>query len=826
MKKYLLIVLSFTTLGYSQRFSTTEIENRVEELLQKMTLEEKIEMIGGVGFETKAIERLKIPSLKMTDGPMGVRWGKATSFPSGIMMAATFNLKLIEKVGSAIAKEVKAVGRHVILGPCVNIARIPMGGRNFESFGEDPYLTSRMAVSYINGVQKENVAATIKHFAVNNQEFERMFVNTIVDERTLNEIYFPHFKAGVTEAKVLCVMAAYNKLNGSYCSENDYLLKKTLKDKWGFEGIVMSDWGAVHSTEETFKNGLDLEMPTGMFLNMETLLEKFKKNALDEEILNDKVRRILRVMFKIGLFDKYEYDSTKLNCKEHQELARKIAEEGIVLLKNERNLLPLDLEQLKSVAVIGPTSNVAVTGGGGSSFVTPFRFVTPLEALKHKLEPRVKIHFAQGTVLTGTIQTIPSEVLFVDKETGENGLRGEYFDNKDLSGEPIITRIDKIMNFSWGWNGPFENFPRDNFSVRWEGYIKLENTGEMTIDISSDDGIRLYIDDKIVIDDWNAHAEKVNSYTMKIEASKFYKIKLEYYENGGDAIIRMGLRNHDNKILEEAIEAAKKSDVALIFVGTNFSYESEGFDRENLSLPKNQDELIQKIIEVNPNTVVILTTGSPVLMTQWIEKVPALIELWFAGEEIGNAIASVLLGEVNPSGKLPMTFPVNWEDCSAYNSYKKESGITRYDDGIFVGYRHFDKNGINPLFPFGFGLSYTAFEYFDLKINKSKFSKNEEIEISFKVKNTGNVKGKEVPQLYISDPICSAERPIRELKRFTKIELIPNEIKEVKFILNDEDFKFYDVSLHDWKIEKGEFIISIGRSSHDIPLQCVVEYIE
>lgn len=740
-------------------------------------------------------------------------------------MAATFNLELIEKVGSAIAKEVKAVGRHVILGPCVNIARIPMGGRNFESFGEDPYLTSRMAVSYINGVQKENVAATIKHFAVNNQEFERMFVNTIVDERTLNEIYFPHFKAGVTEANVLCVMAAYNKLNGFYCSENDYLLKKTLKDKWGFEGIVMSDWGAVHSTEETFKNGLDLEMPTGMFLNKETLLEKFEKNALDEEILNDKVRRILRVMFKIGLFDKYEYDSTKLNCKEHQELARKVAEEGIVLLKNERNLLPLDLEKIKSIAVIGPTSNVAVTGGG-SSFVTPFRVITPLEALKNKLEPKVKIHFAQGTVLTGTIQTIPSEVLFVDKETRENGLRGEYFDNKDLRGEPIITRIDKIMNFSWGWNGPFENFQRDNFSVRWEGYIKLENTGEMIIDISSDDGIRLYIDDKIVIDDWNDHAEKVNSYTMKFEAGKFYKIKLEYYENGGDAVIRMGLRYHDNKILEEAIEAAKKSDVALIFAGTNFSYESEGFDRENLLLPKNQDELIQKIIEVNPNTVVILTTSSPVLMTQWIEKVPVLIELWFAGEEIGNAIASILLGEVNPSGKLPITFPVNWEECSAYNSYKKESGITRYDDGIFVGYRHFDKNGINPLFPFGFGLYYTTFEYFDLKINKSKFSKDEEIEISFKVKNTGNVKGKNVPQLYISDPICSAERPIRELKRFTKIELNPNEIKEVKFILNDEDFKFYDVSLHDWKIEKGEFIISIGRSSRDIPLQCVVEYIE
>lgn len=346
------IVVNFILLTfYSAIFSQSEdVEMKIQSLINELTLEEKIDLISGTGFETKPIDRLGIPSLKMSDGPVGVNRGKSTAFPSGILMAATFDPDLIQKVGKAIAEETKAHGRNVILGPCVNIARLPMGGRNFESFGEDPYLTSRITVSYIKGVQSENVAATVKHYAVNNQENNRMFVDAIVSERALNEIYFSAFKAAVKEADVLAVMAAYNKLNGFYCSENEYLLKKKLKDEWNFQGLVMSDWGAVHSVEPTFKNGLDLEMPYGKFLNRNNLLRKIKNGELSEDELNEKIRRILRVMFRIGLFDKYEYDSTKLNNDEHKKLALDVAKEGMVLLKNDENILPLDLSKIKSIA--------------------------------------------------------------------------------------------------------------------------------------------------------------------------------------------------------------------------------------------------------------------------------------------------------------------------------------------------------------------------------------------------------------------------------------------------------------------------------------------
>jgi beta-glucosidase len=811
------LIIILNAILFSQK--PNNIELRIDGLLKQMTLEEKIDLLGGTGFETKPIDRLGIPSLNMCDGPLGVVRGQSTAFPSGILMGATWNPELIFKLGSALAEEVKAKGRHVILGPCVNIARLPMGGRNFESFGEDPYLTSSIAVDYIKGVQKENVAATIKHFAVNNQEHERMFVDVQVDERALNEIYFPAFKAAVEEANVFAVMSAYNKLNGHYCSENEYLLKRKLKDEWNFDGLVMSDWGAVHSSIPTFNNGLDLEMPEGKYLNKDSLFDKLKSGELSQVLLDDKIRRILRVMFSIGLFDEYKYDPANLNSDEHKQLALEVAKEGIVLLKNQNNILPLKIDQLKSVAVIGPTSNIAVTGGGGSSKVSPFYEISPLEALKQKIGDKIKLNFAQGITINGTIKPVKPEFLYTDITGNENGLTGEYFTNKNLEGEPFKVRVDTIINFSWDWETPFADFPGDKFSVRWSGYLKVDKTDNYTIDVSSDDGVRLYLDEKLIIDDWSDHAEMTNSYSTNLEAGKFYKIKLEFYENGGAAICRLGLRKADSDLFDDAITAAKSSDVALVFVGTNYTYESEGFDRQNLILPQNQDELIKKVWEANPKTIVILTTGSPVLMNQWIDKVPAVLESWFAGEQIGNAIAEIILGETNPSGKLPVTFPMRWEDCSAYETYKKEEGISQYTDGIFVGYRHFEKNKIKPLFPFGYGLSYTQFEYSDIKVTKDKFSADDSISVSFKVKNIGALKGKEVAQLYISDPVCSVERPVKELKRFAKIELNPGEQKEISFNIYPKDLMFYDKV---WKIERGEFILMVGGSSSDIKLKTSV----
>ena len=799
------------------------IEERVDDLLKRMTLEEKIDMLGGTGFETKAIERLGIPPLNMTDGPLGVRWDNSTALPSGILLGATWNPDIVTEFGKVLATETKAKGRHVILAPCVNIARIPMGGRNFESFGEDPFLTSRITVNYIKGVQEENVAATVKHFAANNQEHQRDFVNTIVDERTLNEIYFPAFKSAVEEANVLAVMCAYNKLNGPYCSENDYLLIDVLKNIWKFNGLVMSDWGAVHTSIPVFNSGLDLEMPTGYYLNKETLLEKIKNDELSEAKLNDKVKRILRVMFTIGLFDpdydRDKYDSTKINTAKHKKVALDVAKDGIVLLKNENSILPLDLNKIKSIAVIGPNSRVAVTGGGGSSMVVPFGSVSPLEALQNKIGDKVKINFAQGSMIDGDTNPIDPKFLFVDKDEKENGLKGEYFTNMNLEGEPARLNIDKIISFIWNDKGPFEDFQKDNFSVRWTGYIKPDKSDKYTFDVSSDDGVRLYIDDKLVINDWNDHAVLTNSYTMELNAGQLYKIKLEYYEKGGGAIVKFGWRKPNDQLIVDALNTAKSSDVAIVFAGTNYNYESEGFDRKDLILPNEQDELIKKVAEVNPNTIVVLTTGSPVLMNEWLDKVDGLVEAWFAGEQAGNAIADILLGETNPSGKLPMTFPMKWEDCSAFNTYKKEDGTTRYEDGIYVGYRHFEKNNIQPLFPFGFGLSYTTFRYNDLKLSSKEINQNDKLTVSLNLKNTGKVKGSEIVQLYVRDIQASVDRPVKELKGFKKVSLNPGEEKNVEFTIDKKELSFFDPKLKDWTAESGEFEILIGSSSQDIKLK-------
>lgn len=799
--------------------SSLPIDQRVEDLLSRMTLEEKIDMLGGTGFATKPIERLEIPELNMADGPLGVRWGNATAFPSGIMMAATWNPEIISKLGSAIANETKAHKRHVILAPCVNIARLPMGGRNFESFGEDPHLTSRFAVEYIKGVQKENIAATVKHFAVNNQEHERDFINTIVDERTLNEIYFPAFKAAVEEADVLAIMSAYNKLNNHWCSENEYLLVTKLKSEWNFRSLVMSDWGAVHSTEPTFNSGLDLEMPVGRYLNKETILTKVQSGELKESELNDKIRRVLYVMFKIGLFDNYKYDESKLNTEEHKQTALDVAKEGIVLLKNENSILPLDLTKIKSIAVIGPNSSIARTGGGGSSMVSPFYSISPLEALQNKIGTKVKINFAQGCMLNGDSNPIDTKYLFIDEKGNKSGLKAEYYSNINLQGTPVITTVDKQVNFKWEWGSPFENFPADNFSARWSGYIKVDKPGRYEIEVSSDDGVRMYFEDELVINDWNDHAVITNSFTKKLEANKFYKIKLEYYEHGGGAICKLGWRLPDEDLFTEAINAGKNSDVVLFFGGTNYSYESEGYDRKDLSLPGSQDKLINEILKVNNNVIIVIASGSPVLMNSWINNIKGLLQLWFAGEQAGDAIAEVLLGSANPSGKLPITFPQRWEDCSAYNSYLKEHGRTEYSDGIYVGYRHFEKNKIKPLFPFGFGLSYTTFLFEDLNLSSNEINVDDRLKVFLKIKNTGKVSGDEVVQLYIRDINSSVDRPGKELKAFKKIHLTPEEEKIVSFEIDKDDLSFFDIQTSTWIAEPGEFMILIGNSSDNILLQ-------
>jgi beta-glucosidase len=788
---------------------------RINDLLNRMTLQEKIDMLGGTGFATKPNKRLGIPELRMSDGPLGVRWDSSTAFPSGICMASTWDTSLINKVGKSIGEELKGKGRDVILGPCVNIARIPMGGRNFESFGEDPYLDSRMAVSYIKGVQSEGVAATVKHFAVNNQEYERMFVDVQISERALNEIYLPTFKASVTEADALCVMAAYNKVNGAYCSENHYLLNQKLKDDWDFKGLVMSDWGAVHTSIPTVQNGLDLEMPFGEFLNEKTLADAVKRGEVNIKTIDDKISRILIVMFKLGLFEhQFSPVPNLINTSEHKEIAYKTAVEGIVLLKNNNNALPLNLENLKSMAVIGPNLPIARTGGGGSSMVTPVYSVSPLEALKNKLPKSIKINYTAGIKLEGDSEPIDGKYFFQPGKN-EHGLFAEYFTNKNLDGKPAVTKFDNQINFNWEDGSPLPDFPKDSFSVRWTGELRAPRTGDFLIDVVSDDGVRFFINDSLIINDWNDHAAQSNTYKTHFEKDKSYKIKLEYYENGGDALVTLGWRSPNDKLIGDAITAAKNSDAVILFIGTSSNFESEGFDRPDLKLPNNQVEFINKIASINKNTIVVLTSGSPILMNDWIDNVNSVVETWFGGDEIGNAITDVLTGIYNPSGKLPVTFPKKWEDCSAYNSYHKLDSVSIYSDGIFVGYRHFDKNKIEPLFPFGYGLSYTKFDYNNINVKSSK----DKFIVSFNLKNTGKVKGTDIPQLYIHDLNPVIEKAPKELKRFSRVELNPGEVKKIKLELTKDDFNYYDAIKHNWKVSPGSYELLIGSSSRDIKLK-------
>jgi len=797
--------------------TTVPIEDRIEDLMSRLTLEEKIDLLGGTGFASKPIERLGIPELRMTDGPLGVRWEKSTAFPSGIAMASTWNPALIRELGAAIGRETKSKDRHVILGPCVNIARIPQGGRNFESFGEDPFLAARMGVDYIKGVQGENVVATVKHFACNNQEHERMYVDTKVDERTLHEIYLPAFKAAVQEADVLALMNAYNKVNGHYCSENDYLLIDVLKKQWGFTGLVMSDWGAVHSSIPTANSGCDLEMPDGKYMNRETLLDAIKNGTVKQSAVDDKVRRLLRVLFKTGLFEKPSLqDDNVPGTKENIEAAYRTEAEAIVLLKNNNNVLPLQLDKIKSLAVIGPNAFTAKTGGGGSSRVDPLDAPSPVDIFKKNLEGKVKLSFAAGVKMPGDTDPIPTECLFTDENT--NGVKGEYFDNTEFSGTPAFTRVDKQISFEWGDGGPKPDFKVNQFSVRWTGKIKPPKTGEYALETTSDDGVRLYIDDELLFENWDDHGPEADKVTIKLEKDKLYNFKLEFYENGGGAVIKLGWQMPDDNIMTDARNKAKNSDAAVIFVGTSENIESEGFDRNNINLPDQQDKLIEEVAKVNKNIIVVITSGSPVTMDKWINKVDGVVEAWFGGQEMSRAIFDVLSGKVNPSGKLPVSFPRRWEDCSAYGLYKAKDSVTVYSDGIYVGYRHFDKKNIEPLFPFGYGLSYTRFTYDGLKLVKD--GKN--VKAVFTIKNTGPKEGMEVAQVYVKDVQAKVERPEKELKGFKKVSLKPGESKTVEVVLDESSFQYYDAAQHKWVLEPGEFQVLVGGNSKELPLKAMM----
>jgi len=811
----LIAVFSPAILLGQSKPASAGIEGRVNELIGRMTLDEKISLLAGVGFDTVEIKRLGIPALRMTDGPAGVRTGQSMSFPSPVALAATFDPQMVYGVGKAIAQEAKAKDKNVLLAPCVNIQRTPFGGRNFESFGEDPYLAARMAVGYIKGVQSENVIATVKHFAANNQEVNRMTIDAKVDERALHEIFFPAFKAAVQEADSWAVMSAYNKLNGYYASENHFLLTDILKNKWQFNGLVMSDWGAVHSTVPTLKHGLDLEMPTDVFLNKSAVRKALEDKQITESDIDSMIHGTLTAMILSGIMGGKGSGPGSLDTPDHRDIALKAARESIVLLQNRQNVLPLDANKIRSIAVIGPNAAVARIGGGGSAEVKPFAAVSPLEGIKRAVG-QIRVNHASGMDVLDDTTPVPSENLRTP-DSSSNGLAAEYFDNMTLDGAPKLTRTDPQLDFHWATGAPAENIPADKFSNRWTGQLVASISGRYAISLASNDGGRLYLDDKLIVDVWGDHATLKGSAVVELRAGEPRKIRVEHYENIGNADLVLGWKLLAESAMNKAVEAAKNADAAVVFVGLSDAVEVETRDRKELGLPKEQEDLIRAVAKANPNTVVVVTSGGPVTMADWVGQIPAVLQAFYYGEEGGNAIADVLFGKISPSGKLPATFLKRWEDSPAYGRYPGDGKTVSYDEGIFVGYRWFDKKNIEADFPFGHGLSYTTFKYSNLKLVPGKDGSS--LAVQFDIENNGGRDGAEAAQIYIQDLESSVPRPAKELKGFQKVFLKAGEKKTISIPLDFNAFAFYDTAKKSWVAEKGGFKILVGSSSRDIRLE-------
>ncbi len=837
------------------------VEERVEDLLSRMTLEEKINMVSGAKkgeapTNTEAVQnsnnpnaivvasdffsktqrnfRLGIPELTMTDGPLGPNGkGASTNYSSAINMAATFDDSLILKVGESIGEETRVLGYNMILAPCINIARSPHNGRTFEAFGEDPFLMSRMAVAFVKGVQSKRVATCTKHYVANNQEWNRMSVDVKVGERALREIYLPAFKAVVQEADGWTIMSAYNQTLGHYCCENKYLQYDILKKDWGFTGIVVSDWGGVHSTVKTALSGLDLEMPNGRFFG-EDLLKAVKEGKVPESLIEDKARRILRVMFKAGLFDESTGTYGGLaKTKERRALSLEVSKKSIVLLKNKNNFLPLKKEAYKSIALIGPNANVAQMYGGGSGSNHGHYGITPLQGIKNKFGCKVKVEYERGIAVSKMeLPVVPESMFFLPEgKEGKNGLWAEYYNNRELEGEPALTRMEKQIDFDWGYgqfraaNQPGSPDPEiiqtDRWSARWSGKLASPGDGWYDIGLNGDNGVRLYLDGKLILDAWTDQAPSKYKITQfKFEADRKYDIVVEFYENWGSCNCTLGMEKFKpGPAMDKAIKLAKNADLAIVCAGLNPEMEGEAKDRDRLNLPEAQINLIKEVAQANKNTIVVLYNATPILMNEWINDVPAVVEAFYPGQEGGNALADILFGDVSPSGKLPLTFLKKWEDSPAYPTYPGDRDIAHYSEGIFVGYRHFDKNNIEPLFHFGYGLSYTTFDYSDLKLDKKNMGKDGTVRVSLNVKNTGKMDGDEVVQLYIRDVKANVKREVKALKGFDRVSLKAGESKNVSFKIDKSALSFYDVKKKEWVAEPGDFEVLVGSSSRDIRLK-------
>ncbi|MDB5202958.1 MAG: hypothetical protein JWQ27_2367 [Ferruginibacter sp.] len=819
--RFYLLLLSFCLISVakSQTYKDKKMntEARVSSLLQAMTLEEKIDYIGGVdGFYIRGIERLGLPKIKMSDGPVGVRtYGKATAYPASILSAATWDTVLLKRLGVALAEDAKARGVHILLAPGVNIFRASQNGRNFEYLGEDPYLASRLAVNYITGVQSKGVVATVKHFAANNQEWDRHHVSSDMDERTLQEIYLPAFKAAVQEANVGAVMNSYNLVNGIHATQNPHLNIDILRNTWKFKGILMSDWESVYDGIAAAKNGLDLEMPSGKFMNKATLLPALNNGSLSQEITDEKIRRILRVIFEYGFYDNIQEDKTiPLDNGKHDKVALDLARGGIVLLKNTNNLLPLNRAKIKTIAVIGPNADSYITGGG-SSQTSPFHAVSLLEGLKATAGKNVKITFVPA--FRDVSNVAKHTVFYADESGNHKGLTAMYFNNMELKGPPVHTDTISTIDNEWQAAPGIAGLGADHFSIRYTGFVKAEKSGRYRFSVKGDDGYRLWIGDKLMIDSWHDQGATINSADLNLISGKSYPVKLEYYENGGSAVLSFAWFAADEDF-KDALEAAAKADVAIISIGFNESLEHEGGDR-SFELPSLQDSLVNAIAAVNQNTVVVLNAGGNVDMQSWLPHTKSLLQAWYPGQEGGTALAEIIFGITNPSGKLPASFEKQWADNPVFKNYHDTTGNKKvlYKEGLFVGYRYWDMAKVKPQFPFGFGLSFTRFAYSNISVVNKGSKGSPKVEVSFSIKNTGDADGAEIAQLYIHQLKCPVPRPFKELKGFTKVFLKKGGSKKVSLLLDAAAFSYYKNEAG-FSYDPGNFEIIVGASSADLRL--------
>lgn len=798
----------------AQKWFTPDVEKQVNELLSQMTVEEKLAYIGGIDWMyTKNIDRLGIHRMKMSDGPQGLgTHGKSTAYPATVALTATWNENLAYLYGKSLGRDCKARGVNILLGPAVNIYRAPFCCRNFEYMGEDPYLAGRTAVGYIKGLQEQGVMATIKHFIGNNSDYDRDHISNDMDERTMHEIYLPAFKAAVQEGECGALMTSYNLMNGIYTTENPYLLKNILREKWEFNGLVMSDWGSTHYAIPAARGGLDLEMAGGERMNPKDMAYFLKTGDVTMDMIDEKVRHILRVLIAFDFKDGTEADKTiPLDDPQSVATALDVARESMVLLKNEKNILPINPSKYKHIVVTGKNA-FGYIHGGGSGAVVPFHYVGLFEGIqKEGAACGVKVEYMDE------LDFMPS-IMYTGSDLQETGFKAEYFNNIDFRGTPVVTQKEKKINYVWSGTGTgLSDMPKEFYSVRWSGVMCADKTAEYEFRLGGDDGYRMYINGELFIDDWEARAYHSSIATKKLEAGVKYNVTIEYYQKGGSANVDFTWKVKGDNYNYFA-DYLKKADLVVACFGHNSDSEGEGHDRP-FELLSEDKKLLATIFESNTPVIGIVNAGGNIGMQEWEPSMNALLWGFYGGQEAGTVAGEILFGKVNPSGKLPMTFEKRWEDNPAYNSYHDPDGDkhVKYTEGIFIGYRGYDKLKREVQYPFGHGLSYTSFRLSDLKVSRQ--NPDGSIEVSCKVSNIGKRDGAQVIQAYVGRVGGTIERPEKELRKYEKVFLKAGESTVVNMTLLKEAFTYYSTNAHDFIVDPGTYNIMLGFSSRDIKAQ-------